>query len=52
MLHPFILLAVIWLAYVGSVGTVATAGGGERLIGAVAAGGVFLALIASLLVFA
>lgn len=42
-------LAVIWLAYVGGVGTVATAGAGERSVGAVATGGLVLALIASLI---
>jgi hypothetical protein len=52
MTHQLILLAVIWLGYGGAVGTVATAGGPGRLTGTVAAGGVFIALIASLLVFA
>jgi hypothetical protein len=50
--HQLIFLAVTWLAYVGAVGTAATAGGSQRLVGAVAAGGVFVAAIVSLLVFA
>gem|GEM_PF-3199424 len=49
--HHLLYLAVIWLAFAGVVGTVAAAGGGQRLVAGVATGGVFLAVIASLLVF-
>jgi hypothetical protein len=56
MSHSVMLLAVIWLAYIGGVGTVGAAAGGSnvigpRVVGSVATGGLFLALIASLLVF-
>jgi hypothetical protein len=51
MAHQLIFLAVIWLAFVGGVGTVAAAGAGPRAVGAVSTGGVFLAIIGSLLVF-
>lgn len=51
MAHHLLYLAVIWLAFAGVVGTVAAAGGGQRLVAGVATGGVFLAVIASLLVF-
>lgn len=50
MAHHLIYLAVIWLTYVGVVGTAGAAGGGPRVVGAVATGGVFLATIGSLLV--
>jgi hypothetical protein len=51
MAHHLLSLAVIWLAFVGIVGTAAAAGGGQRVVGGVATGGVFLAAIASLVVF-
>jgi hypothetical protein len=51
MSHHLLFLAVIWLGFGGLVGTVASAGAGERAVGAVATGGVFAATIASLLVF-
>jgi hypothetical protein len=51
MAHHFLYLAVIWIAFAGLVGTVAAAGGGGRTVGAVSTGGVFLATIASMLVF-
>jgi|HubBroStandDraft_6_1064221.scaffolds.fasta_scaffold00260_29 hypothetical protein len=51
MAHPLLVLAVIWIAFAGVVGTVASAGGGSRAVGAVSTGGAFLAVIGSLLVF-
>lgn len=51
MANHLLVLAVIWLAFVGVVGTIAAAGAGQRAVGAVATGGVFLAAMASLLVF-
>ncbi len=51
MAHHLPLFAVIWLAFGGVVGTVASAGAGQRSVGAVSTGGVFVAVIASLLVF-
>ena len=51
MAHHLLLLAVIWLVFTGLVGTVASAGAGQRVVGAVSTGGVFLAVIGSLLVF-
>ena len=50
MPHTWLLAAVIWMAYIGTVGTVASAGAGERAVGSVATGGVFAAAIATLLV--
>ena len=49
-MHHLLYLGVIWLAFVGVVATVASAGTGPRLVGAVSTGGVFMAVIASLLV--
>ena len=51
MAHHLVFIAVIWLAFVGVVGTVAAGGAGQRAVGAVSTGGVFSAVIASLLVF-
>jgi hypothetical protein len=51
MAHHLLFFTVTWLAFVGLVGTVASAGAGGRVVGAVATGGVFLGIIASLLVF-
>jgi hypothetical protein len=51
MAHHPLFLAVTWLAFAGVIGTVAAAGAGERVVAAVATGSVFLAVIASLLVF-
>jgi hypothetical protein len=51
MAHHLLLLAVIWLAFAGVVGTAASAGAGQRVVGAVSTGCVFLAVIGSLLVF-
>jgi hypothetical protein len=51
MSHHLLFLAVIWIGFAGLVATVASAGSGERAVGAVATGGVFAATIGSLLVF-
>jgi hypothetical protein len=48
MPHQPILLAIIWIAFVGSVATVASANAGQRAVGAVATGGVFLGVILTL----
>ena len=45
-------LAVTWVAYVGLVGTVATADHRGRFVAPVAAGGLFAAIIATVLVLA
>ena len=50
MSNHLVALAVIWLAYPGLVGTVAAADHRGRLVGPVATGGLFAALIASVLV--
>jgi hypothetical protein len=50
MEHHVLFLGIIWIAYVGIVGTVASAGAHQHLVGAVATGGVFLGVILSLLV--
>jgi hypothetical protein len=49
-MHHLLFLGVIWLAFAGVVGTVAAAGSGPRVVGAVSTGSVFVAVIASLLV--
>jgi len=50
MSHQLVFIAIIWIAFVGLVGTVGAAGAGPRTVGAVATGGVFLAVIGTLLV--
>ena len=50
MAHHLLFIAVIWVAFVGLVGTAGAAGAGPRTVGAIATGGVFLAVIGTLLV--
>ena len=50
MAHHLVFIAVIWVAFVGLVGTAGAAGAGPRTVGAIATGGVFLAVIGTLLV--
>ncbi len=50
MSHHLLFIAVIWVAFIGLVGTAGAAGAGPRTVGAVATGGVFLAVIGTLLV--
>jgi hypothetical protein len=52
MSHQWILVVVIWLAYVGVVGAIGAASRGDRAVGSVAAGGLFAALIGTLLALA
>jgi len=49
-MHTPLFIAVIWIAYVGLVGTVAAAGANQRIVAGVSTGGIFLAVIGTLLV--